>query len=465
MQNASIKTKVFIFVMLSAIFSGIMAPPPAAAQTDNCTLSYSECEALRKELSDVTAEIERLQKIYDSQKQKSNTLAGEIAFLKTKIDKARASINAKNLSIRLYSNDISKKQSVINSLTAKIDRQKQGVAELMRKANEIDSYSLVEVILTGDDLSKFFEDADAFVAVRENLRESVRDLSGTKKETAAEKEALERKRNQEADAKAAIEAEKREIERNQTEQKKLLALSQDQEKAYSQVIAERAKRAAEIRAALFTLRDSAPIPFGQALEYANAASQKTGVRPAFLLAIITQESSLGKNVGSCYVRNFDTGDGVSVSSGLPKQRTMHPTRDIPTFLDILKELGINDPENTRVSCWIPAYYRGEPSGWGGAMGPAQFIPSTWKLFKNRVADLLGKRVANPWMPQDAFMASALYLSDLGADKQTFSAERNAACRYYSGSSCTAKASAASYGNSVMRIASNIQENMIDLLKE
>ena len=436
-----------------------------AQSPDQCSLSVAECEKLRQELADVTAEIARLQKIYDSQKEKSSSLAGEISLLKTKIDKAKANINAKNLSIRLYSQDITKKQSTINTLAAKIERQKDSIADLIKKTNELETYSLAEIVLADQNISKFFEDADAFEVLQRNLRDSVKELDGTKKETATEKAALQTKLNQEADAKAAIEAQKREIERNQSEQKELLTISKNQEKTYQQIIAERAKRAAEIRSTLFTLRDSAAIPFGQALEYANVVSAKTGVRPAFLLAIITQESSLGKNVGSCYLRDFTTGDGGSVSTGAAKPRTMHPTRDVPPFIDILKELGINDPENTRVSCWIPAYISGNPSGWGGAMGPAQFIPSTWKIFKGRVASLLGKSVANPWAPQDAFMASALYLADLGADGQTYTAERNAACRYYSGGSCTAKASAAAYGNSVMKIATNIQENMIDILKD
>ena len=49
------------------------------------------------------------------------------------------------------------------------------------------------------------------------------------------------------------------------------------------------------------------------------------------------------------------------------------------------------------------------------MGPAQFIASTWVLFQDRITAALGlSTTPNPWNPQDAFMASSLYLSDLGA---------------------------------------------------
>jgi hypothetical protein len=172
-----------------------------------------------------------------------------------------------------------------------------------------------------------------------------------------------------------------------------------------------------------------------------------------------QETSLGKNLGSCYLRDYQTGDGVGVNTGTAKPRTMSPTRDVPIFLEITRDLGLN-PQGQRVSCWISMYSGGKPVGWGGAMGPAQFIPSTWNMFDERIEKALGVGLANPWNPEHAILASALYLSDLGAGLQTYSAERDAACRYYSGKKCSS-GTGASYGNSVMAKAANIQECMID----
>jgi hypothetical protein len=62
------------------------------------------------------------------------------------------------------------------------------------------------------------------------------------------------------------------------------------------------------------------------------------------------------------------------------------------------------------------------------------------------------------------MANALYVADLGAAAGTFTAEREAACKYYSGRGCSAPGVAnAFYGNSVMKIEKEIQAN-IDILE-
>src|SRR6185436_15453075 len=149
-----------------------------------------------------------------------------------------------------------------------------------------------------------------------------------------------------------------------------------------------------IRSALFSLAGiSTKIEFGTALNYANEVKAKLGVDPAFLLAILTQESNLGANVGQCYLTNPDTGAGVGKNTGTPFTNVMKPERDVGPFLEITSALSFNAYQ-TAVSCPIAGV-----AGYGGAMGPAQFIPSTWKLFEGRLQTILGY-YANPWRPED-----------------------------------------------------------------
>jgi membrane-bound lytic murein transglycosylase B len=141
--------------------------------------------------------------------------------------------------------------------------------------------------------------------------------------------------------------------------------------------------------------------------------------------------------------------------------------NIPAFKAITASLGLN-PDTMPVS--KRAWY-----GCGGAMGPAQFIPSTWALYAGYVKpdwhydstkDRIGKRTGdtppNPWDPKDAFMASALYLTDNGGAAQTTSAEFRAAMCYLAGCSGVNNKSLQFYGQQVAALASQYQ-SQIDIV--
>jgi membrane-bound lytic murein transglycosylase B len=305
---------------------------------------------------------------------------------------------------------------------------------------------LIHLLLSDRSLSTFYSDLESYASIKQAVKISVDQIRNIKVETETQKKDLENKQNAETDAKVELESAQKKVTKSETEKKKLLSISKEKEKSYEKLADEKKAEADKIRAALFSLRDTKAIPFGTALEYAKQTEIKTGVRPAFLLAIITQETNLGENVGTC--------NRITDPPSKNWKNIMKPERDIEPFKRITDALGIN-PEGTPLSCpW--------KGGWGGAMGPSQFIPSTWDLYKNKVAKALGvSGMPNPWEPKDAFMASSVYLSELGADKGGYTAERTAALKYYAGSNWNKKSNAF-YGDSVMNKVEKIQ-NDIDLL--
>ncbi len=423
------------------------------AQTDPVAAREAQ---LRAELDQVLKEIDAQQAILDTEKAKGSSLQGDINILNAQIQRAKLNVRAKELTIATLGKDISVKTETINTLTGKIEDTRESLAQLLRKTNEMDEFTLPDIILSDKDISDFFQDVDAYDSINQSIQVAISTIKKSKEETEVAKQTLDKKRVQEIDAKISIEDEKKKIEVSEAEKKRLLALSKSQQAAYTNDLKGKQAKAAQIRSALFALRDTSSIPFGQALQYATAAGAAAGVRPAFILAILTQESNLGQNVGTCYMTDFTTGDGIKISSGAFVDGIMKPSRDIQPFLRITARLG-RDPKTTRVSCPFS-------TGYGGAMGPSQFIPSTWEMFDNRIESALGVAVADPWEPRHAFMATALYVADLGASAQTPTAEKNAACRYYSGRACDSRAPAnAFYGNQVAAKAVSIQRDMIDPL--
>ena len=442
-----------------SIISLGLAPFVALAQTACTSDTGGKSRAqLEIELAACNEEIEQWTNTLNQTKEQSAGFAKDVATLTAKINAAQANIKAKNIAITNLSKDIAEKQSQIEDLNTRINKGKGAIADILRKTNDINSYSLVEAMLSDKDLSEFFVDIDTYASTQDALDNLLAELGTNKALTEAEKATLNKKRQAEAEARATIERAKKEVEVTQAEKKTLLAQSKTAEATYSQVLADRQAKAAKIRAILFPLVDAGAIPFGTALQYAEAASAKTGVRAALILGILQQESNLGANVGRCIITNLSTGETKSVTTGTTYSNGIHPTRDLPLLQKIVANLG-RDPLNTRVSCPIAGI-----AGYGGAMGPTQFIPSTWNIIAPKVAAAMGKATADPWNPADAIMASAYLLAGSGAAIGTYEAERTAACKYYSGKTCSSARHIASYGNQVMSRASTIQLTMIDPLQ-
>ena len=422
---------------------------------------------LRSDLADIEKDIAGWQKILDDTKADTASLQNDVSVLSAKIAQAKLSIKAKNIEIEQLSRDINLRSLKIADLEAQIEKGHESLGQLLRKTAEIDTYSLIETVLSNQNLSDFFSDIDSFDSIKKSLKDLFVQIREVEAKTKTEKELLAQKKDKASDTKASIESVQRQVQKNEAEKKSLLNVSKTKEKSYEEVLKDRQDKAAAIRSALFALRDSASIPFGTALNYALDVEKKTGVRAAFLLAIVTQESNLGENQGSCLLSNIDTGNGVGKNTGTPFEQIMKAPRDTVPFKNITERLG-RDWKMSPVSC-PPGYKYYSGRGFGGGMGPSQFIPSTWELFKKRIGSELGISAdkADPWNPQHAFAATGIYMSDLGASGGSYTAERNAACRYYSGSACKPGRIPANtpYGDSVMKIAQSIQENMIDPLKD
>jgi membrane-bound lytic murein transglycosylase B len=326
--------------------------------------------------------------------------------------------------------------------------------------------------LSNQTLSNFFSDFDTFYQIKKALQQSFDDIRALQAEADAARRALEAKRAQQVELRNLQKLQAQQIQDQEREKQQLLALAKQEEQTRRNVLEQKQKTAAQIRAELFALRDSTAIPFGEAVRLAQQAERATGVRAALILGTLKQETKLGEFIG--------TGNW---------RIDMHPTRDRSLFLVITQTLGY-DPDKMPVSAQ-PGY------GWGGAMGPAQFIPSTWACYggyinvltgdcnnqarklswndfwagpwrydpsRDRIRALLGvNRPSDPWQNADAFMAAALLLKENGADARTYSEERLAALRYFAGLANAKNPAYAFYGDSVMRYASEFQQ-LIDILE-
>lgn len=437
---------IFAALILLSVSGRALFVRAATIETGECT-DKATCQSLLDKY-------ESLLKQYDLDISKTagekKTLQNQIAALKKKTDSLAVQIKQSNAMIGDLKLQINDTEESVESTTAKIGDSQRYLAAIVRAIDEADQTPLVESLLAEAKLSDFFGNLVYLENLNDKSNQILKDIKDLKQSLEDQKSGLENEKGDLEKTTKMKELQKREHEQakadyNQTLQVKDAELQQTTQakKLTAQVIQ-------KIRERLFSLAgvaDSDAPNFEQAYRIAKTAGAATGVRPAFLLAILTQESNLGKNVGQCYMTNNTTGAGVNIKTGAAVAKVMKPTRDVAPFIEIVTAIG-KDPHATRVSC--PMSF-----GYGGAMGPGQFIPSTWKLYASRLQTVLG-RPGNPWNINDAFMATALYVSDYGATSQTTAGEWKAAMIYFAG---TVNKKYRFYGDNVVAIAQGYADDI------
>ncbi|MCH7828263.1 lytic murein transglycosylase [Patescibacteria group bacterium] len=429
--------------LLPSLFVYALTPAQEREQLE------AELKALEEEIGAIEGDITKTQ-------QEKKTLQNEISILRNKIRKLDLQIVQSNKIIGDLRGQITDTTFSISRTEEDIEVKRAQLAELLQRLYQEDQRTMVEIVLTGPTLSDFFNNLAALQSLQDRnkeLLESTIDLSSYLK---GQKGKLETEKSEEENFVKIQILQKQESQYLTGQNQQLLEVTKGKESEYQKLLADRQQQASAIRSRIFELIGVPEAPtFGEAVQIAEAVTQLTKVRAPFLLAVLTQESNIGKNVGQCYLKDTQTGNGETVN-GTFVRRVMKPTRDVKPFLEITQELG-RDPFNTAVSCPIPSV-----GGYGGAMGPAQFIPSTWLAYKDEIAQLKGSP-ADPWNIRDAFLASAVYLADVGATRQTFEYEWCAAVSYFSGN-CSSRNQIRYefYGDNVMAITRRYEQDIAAL---
>ena len=441
---------VFCFFLFSVIQSSVTAP--IFFQSKEAEALYDEEKAkLEQELEAVEREIAGYEKMIVSTKQEKQTLQNKIDALRDNAAKLTLQIESANLNLQYLNVRIDETTSSIIKTSDKVDATRENLINSLQSFYELQQVSLLEILLGSGTISEFFDYSNALNNIQERIQESIEELEGLKTTLSKQSQELGSDKEETQNLLAMQLLQKNDLKRTEDEKVNLWHVTDGNEDKYQQMLAESRQKANEIRARIYQLIGvKTQVTFGEALEIANWVSSRTGVRAALLLAVLTQESDLGQHVGTCN----RPGDSYSKSW----REIMKPSRDQEPFLKICRELGL-DPDTTPVSC--PMFTNGKQVGWGGAMGPAQFIPSTWMAYKDQVSKITGNNPANPWDIRDAFVAAALYLSKWGAAKQTRDAEWRAAMIYFSGSTNTRYSY---YGNKVLEWADKYEKD-ISYLKE
>lgn len=402
--------------LLLVLLGGISLPGLAGAEGESpdvneaieeLTRNQEEVTAKQQEIDELDEEIARLQAARNSTASEAELIAGQVARLKQRLAKAQLELKHTELTIRVVGQEKKATEHQVQELQDRIVEMRGQLKELIRALYEHEQGSLVRLFFTSDSLGDLLYQRAAYRALHDTRVSLMRELRTREDELKAHQAALAAQQAELGELQELLGAQQQQLGAQRGEQEKFLRAKKQQQAEYDSKLAEARLAREEIEQNVFTLKSAGvTLKLTEARDMAQFASKLTGVRAALLLAVLKVETNLGTSIGS----------GVFPDD-------MHPdSRE--AFLRITKKLGL-DPATAPISARPRSY-----QGWGGAMGPGQFMPATWETIESRIGQLIGKAVPNPYELTDAFVATAMFLADKGATDR--GSEYEAVNRYLAG---------------------------------
>jgi len=182
--------KIFKFLILLVTGYALLVTISSAEEIDPNAV-ISQRQQLEAQLQQLEAQINSYSTVIQEKQKQATTLERDIAIFDAQIEKAKLEIKMRTIQISELSGSINDKSETIQSLSDKIEQERESLAELLRKTQEIDSNSLLEVFLSQSDWSDFFQETDFFDSLQNSIHGSLDEMRGTKQQTEDEKTDLE----------------------------------------------------------------------------------------------------------------------------------------------------------------------------------------------------------------------------------------------------------------------------------
>lgn len=364
---------------------------------------------LEKQIEELKKEIENYKVGIGQKESEKKTITKEVNLLTSKINALKLEISTTEIEIEKIGYDIKTTEEKITANEQNLAKQKEFLRELIRSIYLSQNKTLIEVLLGYDQLSDFLSEFQKLEKINDNVKNTITSIKLAKQDLEKNKVELLDAQEDKNNLLILRENQKQDVQMNKKQRQQILNLTIKEQKDLKEQLSKGEKLLPAMIAQLRSLEIAGQvINADTAIAAAKFASGVTGVRAAYILGVLKVETNLGSNLGSGYYKTDMS----------PKQHA--------TFLEILSELGL--PDTMPVSKKPKSY-----TGWGGAMGPAQMMPTTWIGYKARVAAITGNNPPNPWNITDAVTAMALMVSNVpGVVNHDYNAEYEAAARYFAG---------------------------------
>lgn len=226
-----VRQSVYIFIFL---FVFIISP---------VAIHAGIIDDLRQKIDTRGAEIKNLEEEIAQYEKDILSLGGEVKTLANSIKELDIVRKKLDANIRLTESKISaqnlkieKLQIEIKDKEGKIDMNSHAIEEIIRSMDQIETKSLVEVVLSNKNFSEFWDDIENLERLSNLVHNQVKELQQIKAARESDKKATEQERAVLVGLKKELSDEKRVVESNKNEKSRLLATTKNKESNYKKIL-------------------------------------------------------------------------------------------------------------------------------------------------------------------------------------------------------------------------------------
>ncbi len=234
------KRKVIIVQALIGLLAGSVffasIQGKEASSADEIAELKTKIGQRRAEIDKLRAERKQYEKQLASLRSRSVTLENQISLLDYEIKRTELDIKLLEVQVAEAELEIKKISFEIGKTEEGIQKQKEKIAFLLRQIYKQDNIGIVELLLTKDSLSEFFNEVMALENIQANVKDAVDDLKVTKLKLEQSRQALESKKVSLEKYKGDLEYTKEKYEENQNLKRNLLAETRQSERRFQRLV-------------------------------------------------------------------------------------------------------------------------------------------------------------------------------------------------------------------------------------
>ncbi|MBU4331584.1 peptidoglycan DD-metalloendopeptidase family protein [Patescibacteria group bacterium] len=238
MHSQKQKNNYYFTVIILAVFCTVFLFSPVLAAYDQDPVSILEQEINKKKqyIKELETERELYQERITQKQKEALSLSNQLSILESRIEKAKLNIELTQSKIEEADLQIRKVEKEITDKEEKIETNKVNLGEFIRTIYKYDQKGYIEIILTNDNLSDFFNHIQYLESVQNDVQITLGEVQELRERLVVEKNNLGAKKKKLENLKEELLSEKNALAEETGMKTNLLAQTKSSERKFENLL-------------------------------------------------------------------------------------------------------------------------------------------------------------------------------------------------------------------------------------